>query len=562
MDNNASNQLDMADLLKLVQQNLHTEVIADIEPKQLRYALYVRKSTENEDRQARSIPDQIKDCFESVIEPSGIILNPRTDIFKEEKSAKEAGTRPVFRKMLDLIQDGTYDAVIAWHPDRLSRNMKDAGELIDLIDRNVIKDLKFARAHFENTPNGKMMLGISFVLSKHYSEHLSESVNRGNRRGTESGRIVKHAAIHGYRLTEDRHLLADDHNYLLIEKAFQMRQANTQLKEIADFLNTSGYQQYRHGKGHLPYKFDVDAVSKMLRDPIYAGILVYGKVATRLSDTDPDFSPMITEEAFLNMHKGKDLLGYGFKFSRAAPSDTSDLLRKCVICADCSRTMTTSVIVKRDKNNEKKPYFRFRCETPSCPMKGSGPRGAVVVDYATKFLETHLFNTRANYERYRQDAKQAIEADNARLRSSIQSLRILVGKKQKEYEGSMALAADKDNSYSQHYTPEHLDRLKSELESYQQQLADDQQKLDQLSGTIESYDEFLELYENVADLLRYTTGLSAKDEILRTFFLNFTVKGEPAPPNYKQKQWSVIDHCLAEPFKTFVENGEFSNGRG
>lgn len=125
----------------------------------------------------------------------------------------------------------------------------------------------------------------------------------------------------------------------------------------------------------------------------------------------------------------------------------------------------------------------------------------------------------------------------------------------------MALAANKDNSYSQHYTPEHLDRLKSELESYQQQLVDAQQKLDQLSGAIESYDEFLELYENVADLLRYTTGLSAKDEIIRTFFLNFTVKGEPAPPNYKQKQWSAIDHCLAEPFKTFVENGEFSNGR-
>lgn len=77
MDNNASTQLDMADLLKLVQQNLHTEFIADIEPKQLRYALYVRKSTENEDRQARSIPDQIKDCYESVIEPSGIIRHIR-----------------------------------------------------------------------------------------------------------------------------------------------------------------------------------------------------------------------------------------------------------------------------------------------------------------------------------------------------------------------------------------------------------------------------------------------------------------------------------------------------
>jgi site-specific DNA recombinase len=208
-------------LKQLVESYFAEENSDEVNPKTLRYAMYVRKSTESAERQARSIPDQIEDCYDGVINPLGIDLQ-RKDIFREERSAKEAGTRPVFRKLIQAIEAGRYDAIISWHPDRLARNMKDAGEIIDLIDRNIIKDMRFARAHFENTPNGKMTLGISFVLSKHYSEHLSESVNRGNRRITEKGGVLNKFK-HGYKVTPDNRLVADGDNFLLIQEAFEMR---------------------------------------------------------------------------------------------------------------------------------------------------------------------------------------------------------------------------------------------------------------------------------------------------------------------------------------------------
>jgi site-specific DNA recombinase len=56
--------------------------------------------------------------------------------------------------------------IIAWHPDRLARNSVDGGRIIYLLDRQRLKDLRFATFSFENNPQGKFMLSIIFGYSK------------------------------------------------------------------------------------------------------------------------------------------------------------------------------------------------------------------------------------------------------------------------------------------------------------------------------------------------------------------------------------------------------------
>lgn len=156
-------EMPTVNLVELIKGSLVVKDITEkVDPTTIRYALYVRKSTEDEGRQVQSIDDQIRECIE-LINQKGIKFDIRTDLFREEKSAKEAGTRPVFTRMVEAIKDGKYQGIVAWHYDRLARNMKEAGEIIDMIDRGVIQDLRLARATFENTPNGKMILGINFV---------------------------------------------------------------------------------------------------------------------------------------------------------------------------------------------------------------------------------------------------------------------------------------------------------------------------------------------------------------------------------------------------------------
>jgi hypothetical protein len=45
-----------------------------------------------------------------------------------------------------------------------------------MVDEGVIKDLRFVTHYFTNDANGKMLLGMAFVLSKHYSDDLSQKV--------------------------------------------------------------------------------------------------------------------------------------------------------------------------------------------------------------------------------------------------------------------------------------------------------------------------------------------------------------------------------------------------
>jgi len=137
------------ELLALLKK-IHSDKDIDA-PKKYCYVIYVRKSTDEKDKQIRSLGDQIIECKEFA-EKNGLKW---VDIIKESESAKEPDIRPKFRKMLDDLKTGKYEGVIAWHPDRLARNMKDAGEIIDLVDKEIINDLKFVSFTFNNDTSGK-----------------------------------------------------------------------------------------------------------------------------------------------------------------------------------------------------------------------------------------------------------------------------------------------------------------------------------------------------------------------------------------------------------------------
>jgi site-specific DNA recombinase len=103
-------------------------------PTAIKYCLYARKSTEQEDKQALSIESQVKEML-SLAEREGLEI---VEIKRESHSSKEAGQRPVYNELINEIREGKFNGILTWAPDRLSRNAGDLGSVVDLMDQNLL----------------------------------------------------------------------------------------------------------------------------------------------------------------------------------------------------------------------------------------------------------------------------------------------------------------------------------------------------------------------------------------------------------------------------------------
>ena len=75
----------------------------------LNYFLYARKSTDVEDKQVRSIEDQLA-VLRTLAKQEGLNI---AEEFVEKQSAKMPG-RPIFNEMLARIERGEAQGIIRW----------------------------------------------------------------------------------------------------------------------------------------------------------------------------------------------------------------------------------------------------------------------------------------------------------------------------------------------------------------------------------------------------------------------------------------------------------------
>ena len=179
--------------------------------------LYARKSTDVEDKQVLSIDAQLSELREFAAREG---LNLVEELI-EKQPAKSPG-RPVFDAMLERIEAGEANGILAWHPDRLARNSIDGGRIIYLLDTGKIKALKFPTFRFEPDPQGKFMLNIMFGQSKYYVDSLSENTKRGLREKIRRGEYPGHAPLGYLNDYRTKKIILDRERAPIIKEVFEM----------------------------------------------------------------------------------------------------------------------------------------------------------------------------------------------------------------------------------------------------------------------------------------------------------------------------------------------------
>jgi len=231
----------------------------------MKFFLYARKSTEDEDRQILSIGAQLSE-LRSLAEKESFTIERE---FVESKTAKEPG-RPIFNEMMKLIQKGEAEGIIAWHPDRLARNSVDGGLIVHLLSTGKLQALKFPTFWFENTPQGKFMLNIAFGQSQYYVDNLSENVRRGLREKLRRNEYPGWAPV-GYLNDPRRHCIdVDEVKAPLIRRMFEaFATGRYTTAELHKMLADWGLL------GNLGKPVALSRIPEFLSNPFYIGLFRY-----------------------------------------------------------------------------------------------------------------------------------------------------------------------------------------------------------------------------------------------------------------------------------------------
>ncbi len=528
-----------------------------------RYVVYLRKSTDDEAKQVRSLDDQRLEC-EELARKLGIKVREE-DFLVESASAKISGNRPIFDEMMLGFASGKYHGLLAWSPDRLSRNMLEAGQIIEFIDLEKIQDLHFKTYQFENTPNGKMMLGILFATSKQYSDKLSVDVKRGNtgniREGKYQGVVKK-----GYFVDDSTgYFIPDGYNWDILREAVVMRlHKNKTNPEIAEFLNNSQLGVRKSADDRLiKVKFDKKMVGKMFEDPFYFGLYKYGKNLANLTELY-DFLPLMTPDEYIQLNK-KTADDFNQKSaSNRAQSKRLEygLLRGKVICDFCQVPMQFQHnLIKRGKNKDKW-LISFYCRNKECqryetlkngdykkPLKHS-IRANHVLAYIEHTLRICTKKSKKAYIYYIDRLHIRIAEQTAitkrKLSESKSELRI----QEKQLAKYQEFQLNHPEEYQKHHTGK-LEQIKQLIQVANHNINVNTKELAKLKSALPTEDQFYELIDLYLKTLLNTHDLFELDTICNEIVANLWANDD-----------FISDITLNPPYNLLVDLSKIPTGRG
>jgi site-specific DNA recombinase len=322
------------------------EVIAPVQ--KIKYVLYARKSTESEERQVLSIDSQVKEMLE-LAERDGLEV---VEIRRESHSAKESGQRPVYKEILEDVRRGRFNGILTWAPDRLSRNAGDLGSIVDLMDQQLLLEIRTYGQHFKNSPNEKFLLMILCSQAKLENDNKSINVKRGLRTRVEMG-LWPGPAPTGYmkekRTDRKCETLLDPERAPIIKKMFEkVAYEHWSGRKIYNWLKFDLNLRTAAGKKHL----SLGNIYKILDNTFYYGVFEYPRKSGNWYTGKHE--PIVTKELF-------DLVQSQVKSNVLRIENKEFAFTKMMFCGLCGSGISADEKFKKLKNGGVARYVYYGC---------------------------------------------------------------------------------------------------------------------------------------------------------------------------------------------------------
>lgn len=178
-------------------------------------------------------------------------------------SAAGKKQRPGFDSMMQRIESGEVDAVVAWSFDRLSRNRRDELRLIEACQEHSVTLALVRGSDVDmSTPAGRMVADIMATTARHEIEVKSDRQKRANRQRALQGKPHLTHRPFGY---EDDGVTIRPTEAEALKWAYSQILAGSSLRAVSKRFNEDGLLT-SYGQG-----WNGDKVRQSLRRPRYMG---------------------------------------------------------------------------------------------------------------------------------------------------------------------------------------------------------------------------------------------------------------------------------------------------
>lgn len=308
----------------------------------LKYIRYSRKSSESKEKQALSIQDQNSECDKEVKR-----FNLKVGYkLQESRSAFKPDNRPEFDRLIQLIKEGKANAILTWKEDRICRNPKEGGEILQLLQDGVLKEIRCVASNTIYTPDSDhLILQIHFGMANQYSRNLSQNVKRGLVHKCERGEYPRPAPIgyESYGERGQRQMRPHPLEAPLITKAFEL--ASTGGMSLNQILIKITELGLRTKKGK---KLSKSHLHNVLKCPTYFGYFYHNGELF-----EGNYEPLITKQLFDTVQEALQ------RRSKPKIRVWEHIYNGLMSCGDCGCQITTTVKIKYYKRTDRTAVYTY-----------------------------------------------------------------------------------------------------------------------------------------------------------------------------------------------------------
>lgn len=188
-------------------------------------------------------------------------------IRKDVASGKDTN-RDGYQELLDAVNDRSVDVIIVYRLDRLSRNVRDIYDFLDVIREAGIGFVSLTEGFDTTTAMGRAMLGVAAVFAQLTREMIAENVKDGLLRRAQAGFYNGSArGPYGYTYSkESQTLVPVPEEVAVVRDIFSMfADRKWGLNKITKYLNTRGVSPRNVEQWRM------NTVRRILRNHAYIG---------------------------------------------------------------------------------------------------------------------------------------------------------------------------------------------------------------------------------------------------------------------------------------------------